>query len=666
MKLAAVDVDFKLMRASVLLDTDPAAAARVAGEILAFSPGHSAASLLLATACLSLGEAARACEVLESLARAQPASPMIQLELGRACRAAGKHEPSLAAFRRAVALEPNLAEGWRELSSALAAEGDDHGADLAYARYSEVMPEAPWLIEPAAALWDNRTAVAEELLRRHLASMPADVAAMRMLAGAVGRREDYAAAEDLLREALRVAPGYAAARYDLAKLLLTQQKPTLMPPLIERLLLLDPRNAEYRSLQASFLSFVSQHDRSIDIVASLLSEFPDRTEAWITYGNELKAAGRQGEGIDAYRQAIALAPTSGVAYWSLSNLKTFRFEASDVSAMRTALRRSDLKHEDRVTMEFALGKALEDETQYAESFEHYSSGNLLRLSALSYDPARRRAHLQRSKEILTREFFAARADWGSEEADPIFIVGLPRSGSTLLEQILASHSEVEGTRELAEITDIARGLGGVKGNLDPLQYLQALETLDAGRVAALAQRYLDDTQVYRLGNASRFVDKMPNNFLHIGLIQLMFPRASIIDARRNPLACCFSCFKQYFALGQYFSYDLAQLGSYYRDYVELMTHFGAVLPGRIHRVCYEHVVTDLEGEVRKLLEYCGLPFEQGCLRFYENRRVVQTASSEQVRRPIFSEGVDHWRHYEPWLGPLKDALGDLVEHYPAV
>lgn len=665
-KLAAVDVDFKLMRASVLLDTDPAAAARVAGEILAFSPGHSAASLLLATACLSLGEAARACEVLESLARAQPASPMIQLELGRACRAAGKHEPSLAAFRRAVALEPNLAEGWRELSSALAAEGDDHGADLAYARYSEVMPEAPWLIEPAAALWDNRTAVAEELLRRHLASMPADVAAMRMLAGAVGRREDYAAAEDLLREALRVAPGYAAARYDLAKLLLTQQKPTLMPPLIERLLLLDPRNAEYRSLQASFLSFVSQHDRSIDIVASLLSEFPDRTEAWITYGNELKAAGRQGEGIDAYRQAIALAPTSGVAYWSLSNLKTFRFEASDVSAMRTALRRSDLKHEDRVTMEFALGKALEDETQYAESFEHYSSGNLLRLSALSYDPARRRAHLQRSKEILTREFFAARADWGSEEADPIFIVGLPRSGSTLLEQILASHSEVEGTRELAEITDIARGLGGVKGNLDPLQYLQALETLDAGRVAALAQRYLDDTQVYRLGNASRFVDKMPNNFLHIGLIQLMFPRASIIDARRNPLACCFSCFKQYFALGQYFSYDLAQLGSYYRDYVELMTHFGAVLPGRIHRVCYEHVVTDLEGEVRKLLEYCGLPFEQGCLRFYENRRVVQTASSEQVRRPIFSEGVDHWRHYEPWLGPLKDALGDLVEHYPAV
>jgi tetratricopeptide (TPR) repeat protein len=465
----------------------------------------------------------------------------------------------------------------------------------------------------------------------------------------------------LLRGALRLAPGYAAARYDLAKLLLAQQKPTLMPPLIERLLLLDPRNADYRNLQASFLSFVSQHDRSIDIVASLLAEFPGRAEAWITYGNELKAAGRQKEGIEAYRRAIALAPTSGIAYWSLANLKTFRFEASDVDAMRTTLRRSDLKHDDRVTMEFALAKALEDETQYAESFEHYSSGNLLRFSVLSYDPARRRAHIQRSKEILTREFFAARADWGSSETDPIFIVGLPRSGSTLLEQILASHSAVEGTRELAEIADIARGLSGAKGNLDPLQYLQSFETLDAERVAALAQRYLNDTRVYRSDGRSRFIDKMPNNFFHVGLIQLMFPRASIIDARRHPLACCFSCFKQYFALGQFFSYDLAQLGSYYRDYVDLMAHFDAVLPGRIHRVRYEAVIADLEGQVRKLLEYCGLSFETQCLRFYENRRVVQTASSEQVRRPIFSDGVDQWRHFEPWLGPLKDALGDAID-----
>jgi predicted Zn-dependent protease len=664
-KAAAVDIDFKLMRASALLDTDPAAAARAAGEILESQPGHSAASLLLATASVRLGDAGRACEVLESLAHAQPASAVVQLELGRAYRAAGKRVQSLAVFRRAVELEPNLAEGWRDLSRELTAEGDIHGADQAYARYSAVMPDAPWLIEPAAALRDNRPAAAEELLLRHLKFAPADVAAMRMLAGAVGRRESYAEAEDLLREALMLAPGYAAARYDLARLLLAQQKPTLVPPLIERLLTLDPRNADYRNLQASFLSFVSQHDRAIDIVASLLAEFPGRTEWWITYGDELRAAGRQQAGIDAYRRAIALTPTSGVAYWSLANLKTFRFEASEVDAMRTTLRRSDLTHDDRVTMEFALAKALEDDAQYAESFEHYSSGNLLRYSVLSYNPARRGAHLHRSKEILTREFFAARADWGSTATDPIFIVGLPRSGSTLLEQILASHSDVEGTRELAEVADIARGLGGARGNMNPLQYVQSFHTLDADRAGALAQRYLNDTRVYRSGSRPRFIDKMPNNFFHIGLIQLMFPRASIIDARRHPLACCFSCFKQYFPLGQYFSYDAVQLGGYYRDYVELMAHFDAVLPGRVHRVRYEDVVTDLEGEVRKLLDYCGLPFETQCLRFYENRRVVQTASSEQVRRPIFSEGVDHWRHFEPWLGTLKEALGDAVEKYPA-
>lgn len=649
------------MRAAALLEEAPAAAARAAHEILENYPGHSAASLLLAGASLRLGDTARACEVLESLAGAQSGSAIVQLELGRAYQAAGNREQALGALRRAVEFEPNLAEGWRELSMALAATGDEYGADRAYARYGAVMPDAPSLSEPAAALRENRLAAAEQLLRQHLKSTPTDVAAMRLLAAAVGRREGYAEAEDLLRESLRLAPGYAAARFDFAKLLLVQQKPALIPPLIERLLQLDPRNADYRNLQASFLSFISQHDRSIDIVAALLAEFPGKTEAWITYGNELKAAGRQQEGIDAYRRAIALKPTSGVAYWSLANLKTFRFEAADVDAMRSTLRRSDLQRDDRVTLEFALAKALEDDAQYAESFEHYASGNSLHYSGLSYDPARRRAHLRRSQEILTREFFAARADWGSTETDPIFVVGLPRSGSTLLEQILASHPAVEGTRELAEIADIGRGLGGPKGNLDPLLYLQALERLDADRISALARKYLSDTRVYRSSNQPRFVDKMPNNFFHIGLIQLMFPRASIIDARRHPLACCFSCFKQYFALGQYFSYDLAQLGSYYRDYVELMAHFDAVLPGRIHRVRYEDVVTDLEAEVRKLLEYCGLSFEAQCLRFYENGRVVQTASSEQVRRPIFSEGIDQWRHFEPWLGPLKDSLGDVVD-----
>jgi Sulfotransferase family len=288
----------------------------------------------------------------------------------------------------------------------------------------------------------------------------------------------------------------------------------------------------------------------------------------------------------------------------------------------------------------------------------------LRREGLSYDPARRTAHIKDSKNILTKEFFAARAGWGSNSREPIFILGLPRSGSTLLEQILASHSEVEGTRELPNIIAAAAEIGSASSEMNSLTYMRTLEKLDAARVANLAQRYLEETAVYRLGGRARFVDKMPNNFLHIGLIQLMFPEAPIIDARRNPMACCFSCFKQYFGMGQVFTYDLAWVGNFYRDYEELMAHFDSVLPGRVHRVHYEKVVANLEESVRDLLAYCKLPFEPECLRYHENPRVVQTASSEQVRRPIFSESLNQWRHFEPWLGPLKDALGESGERYP--
>jgi hypothetical protein len=279
---------------------------------------------------------------------------------------------------------------------------------------------------------------------------------------------------------------------------------------------------------------------------------------------------------------------------------------------------------------------------------------------LPYDSAKISAQIMRSKKLLTPDFFAQRRGFGSTAIDPIFIVGLPRAGSTLLEQILASHSLVEGTRELADIISIARGLGRKSNEMDDAAFLEALAALNAAEVAALADRYLDATRIYRRTGEPRFVDKMPNNFLYIGLIHLLFPRAAIIDARRHPMGCCFSCFKQHFAWGQRFTNDLADLGRFYRDYVDLMAHFDAVLPGRVHRVNYEDVVKDLSGEVRGLLEYCGLPFEDRCLRFFENRRSIQTASAEQVRQPIFSEGVDQWRHFEPWLGPLEEALGDLA------
>ena len=658
------DVNLKLMSASALLDADPAAAARAAGEILSHNPDNAAARLLLATAARKLGNTALALEVLEALARSQPAAAFIRLELARAYGEAGRAAESVAALRETLSIEPALAEGWHELSSQLAAAGDAHGADVAYERYTALAPQ-PWqLAEPSVALAENRAVAAEAMLRRILRDAPQDVAAMRMLADALARREAYAEAKRLLRQALDLAPGYSAARYDLARLLLKQQKPVDILPLVERLLRLDPKNAVYRDLLASVFSMTGQHAQAVETLGALVAEPNAGYAEWLNYGHELKAAGRSQESIAAYRSAMAFDPARGEAYWSLANLKTFRFDAAEIDAIRSALQREDLKPGDRVDLEFSLGKALEDERRFAESFEHYAAGNALRRKGVNYDAGKISLHVQRSKEIYTPQFFADRAHFGSQAEDPIFIVGLPRAGSTLLEQILASHSRVEGTRELAEMVAIARGLATKNGEADESRALEALCSLDAAQVAALADRYLAETRIYRRGGAPRFIDKMPNNFMHIGLIHLMFPRAAIIDARRHPIGGCFSAFKQHFASGQLFTYDQADLARFYRDYVELMAHYDAVLPGRIHRVYYERVVADLSREVHRLLEYCRLPFEDQCLRFYETRRGVQTASSEQVRRPIFAEGVDQWRHFEPWLGPMKEALGNLVERYP--
>jgi tetratricopeptide (TPR) repeat protein len=594
----------------------------------------------------------------------QPAAAFIRLELARAYGEAGRAAESVAALRETLSIEPALAEGWHELSSQLAAAGDAHGADVAYERYTALAPQ-PWqLAEPSVALAENRVVAAEAMLRRILRDAPQDVAAMRMLADALARREAYAEAKRLLRQALDLAPGYSAARYDLARLLLKQQKPVDILPLVERLLRLDPKNAVYRDLLASVFSMTGQHAQAVETLGALVAEPNAGYAEWLNYGHELKAAGRSQESIAAYRSAMAFDPARGEAYWSLANLKTFRFDAAEIDAIRSALQREDLKPDDRVDLEFSLGKALEDERRFAESFERYAAGNALRRKGVNYDAGKISLHVQRSKEIYTPQFFADREHFGSQAEDPIFIVGLPRAGSTLLEQILASHSRVEGTRELAEMVAIARGLATKNGEADESRALEALCSLDAAQVAALADRYLAETRIYRRGGAPRFIDKMPNNFMHIGLIHLMFPRAAIIDARRHPIGGCFSAFKQHFASGQLFTYDQADLACFYRDYVELMAHYDAVLPGRIHRVYYERVVADLSREVHRLLKYCRLPFEDQCLRFYETRRGVQTASSEQVRRPIFAEGVDQWRNFEPWLGPLKEALGNLVERYP--
>jgi tetratricopeptide (TPR) repeat protein len=660
----SASVDLELMRASLMLDSDPLGAARRASGILADSPGHPEANLLLATACSRLGDAAAAAAALESLATAHRDTPFMQLELGRAYAASGRGAEAAAAFRRAVELDDGLAEGWRELAVLAFAAGDTQAGDAAYAHYSRLTKDPPELSDAIVALADSRLETAEILLLRRLERAPADVGALRLLADIATRREDYEDAERRLTRCLELTPGYAAARYDLANLMFTMHRHSEVLPLVERLLAAEPRNIDYLSLKAQTLRFVGRNDEAVALMQAAVADHPDEDPAWLLYGHLLREVGQQSHAVEMYRRALAIRPGSGRAYSSLANLKTFRFVDADLTTMQDLLAHGSLTSYDRTHMEFALGKALEDEGEFEASFEHYACGNARHRTTTGYDPNAVSAITQRSMTVFTDRFFAERVGWGSERADPIFIVGLPRSGSTLLEQILASHSLIEGTRELPDIPSIARELTARPNPPGQEAYPRPVAVLGRPEADAFAARYLSQTQLHRPLGKPRFVDKMLSNFVHIGLIQLMFPNAAIIDMRRHPLGCGFSCYKQIFARGLGFTYDLSEIGRYYRDYALLMEHVDAVLPGRVHRVHYEQLVADPEGEIRRVLDYCRLPFENGCVRFYDNRRIVQTISSEQVRRPIYSEGVDQWRHYEPWLGPLKDAVGDLVERYP--
>ncbi len=619
-----------LAHAGRLLRRDPRLAAEQAGEILKVVPGQPHALRLLGMARASLGDTPGAVQAL----------------------------------RAAVAADPQLADGWRALGDLLALAGEEGEAAACYARHVQASVHDPALLAPAAALAANRLPEAETLLRELVKARPTDVAAIRMLAEVAARIGRYGDAATLLERCLELEPGFHAARYHYAMVLYRQNKSTEPLREVRRLLAVDPQHPGYRSVHAALLARIGDYPASIEAYARLLEEHPAQPRVWMSYGHALKTAGRQPDSIAAYRRAIALRPGLGEAWFSLANLKTFRFEPADVEAMQAQLAQGGLSDEDRLHLEFALGKALEDRAEWEASFRHYASGNRIRRAQLRYDADENHSFMLRSRELFTEPFFAARAGLGHPAADPVFVVGLPRSGSTLVEQILASHPAVEGTMELPDVIAIARSLGGRHRDGAGLHYLDALAGLDGPALAALGQRYLDGTRIQRHTTAPNFVDKMPNNFAHLGLIHLMLPNARIVDVRRHPMGCCFSGFKQHFARGQNFSYDLVDIGRYYADYVALMAHYDQVLPGRVHRVVYERLVADTEAEVRALLAHCGLPFDGRCLRFFENDRAVRTASSEQVRKPIFREGVDHWRHYEPWLAPLAAALGPALASYP--
>ena len=518
----------------------------------------------------------------------------------------------------------------------------------------------PVLIQAATALVDNDLPIAERILRARLKDQPTDIAAIRMMAELAARIGRYGDAENLLRRALELAPGFAAARANLATVLYKQNRPADAIAVLEALPVDRAEDAGTMNLKAAALGRIGAYDEAVGIYAAVLDKLPDQPRVWMSYGHVLKTVGRQQDSIAAYRRAIAIAPTLGEVWWSLANLKTVRFDAADVAAMTSALDRDGLSEEDRTHLHFALGKAFGDEHDAEAAFTHYAEGNRLKRASLPYRADDTSAHVARARALFTPAFFAERAGAGCPSRAPIFILGLPRAGSTLIEQILSSHPAIEGTAELPDMPAIAAELGARDA------WPGALAGLDAARLRAMGEDYLERTAIRRKTDRPMFIDKLPNNWAHIGLIHAILPNAAIIDARRHPLDCCFSNFRQYFARGQAFTYAQDDIGRYYRDYVALMAHIDAVLPGRVHRVLHEDMVADTEGTVRRLLAALGLPFDEACLRFHENDRAVGTASSEQVRRPINRDGIDQWRPYEPWLAPMKAALGSVLDHYPRV
>jgi len=659
-------LEVALAHGEELLRRNPTLAIEQANEILTSIPNYPPATLLLARAQRASGDSAGALRTLRALTDAQHRWAMAHYEYGITLGVTGDQAGAVLALRRAVELKPGMPDAWRALGDALTASGDANGADSAYANHINASTRDPRLLAPAEALVENRIPEAEALLRAHLRQYPTDVAAIRMLAEVGARLGRLSDAENLLARCLELAPSFAAARHNYAIVLHRLNRPAAALQQIELLMAAEPANAAYHNLKAVVLAKVGDYDESLELFAGILATNPTHAKIWMSYGHALSTAGREGEGIEAYRRCIALNISYGEAYWSLANLKTFQFSDAEVAAMRAQLERADLRDEDRFHFCFALGKALEDAKLYRESFDQYALGNKLRRQMIGYSAEDASALVRRSTTLYTRTFFADRADHGCEAPDPIFIVGLPRAGSTLVEQILASHSAVEGTMELPNIIGLAGRLRARRGAADEDRYPAAVGELSAAECRELGEQYIADTRIQRRTGKPFFIDKMPNNFLHIGLIHLILPRARIIDARRHPMACGFSVFKQHFARGQNFSYDLEEIGRYYRDYVELMCHFDEVLPGRIHRVIHETLLDDTEAEVRRLLAHCALEFEDSCLRFYENERAVRTASAQQVRRPISRAGLDQWRHFEPWLGTLKEALGPVLSSYPAI
>jgi tetratricopeptide (TPR) repeat protein len=635
-----------------------------AEALLAIAPQERDVLLLASIALRYLGRHAQALERLQVLEQHHPRFSRLHEERGR-CFIDLKQAPAaIDAFERAVAINHSLPGSWRMLEGLYRMSGQADSSQMAANQVTALQKVPPVVVHAASLFADGDLEMAEQLVRDYLIKNGDQVDAMRLLASIGIRHRVFDDAELLLSAVLHMAPGNRRARREYAGVLAELNRHHDARRELDLLLKDDPGNRDYKALYAYTYAGLGEHERAIAVYRGLLEGMPADAEAHLSIAHAQKTLGQREEAIVSYRKAAAFRPDYGDAYWSLANLKTYRFMDAEIAQVRAAENAPATTTVDRYHLCFALGKALEDRGEYAESFRYYERGNSLKREESRYQAEIIENNTRSQIEICTRELMAARQGWGAPDPDPILIVGLPRSGSTLLEQILASHSTVEGTQELPTVQQIVAKLRGREFDPGFPRYPQILSALKAEDCLALGQQYLSGARAYRTDKRF-FIDKMPNNFRHLGLIHLLLPNAKIIDARREPMACCFSNFKQLFANGQEFTYSIEDIARYYRTYLELMRHWDQVLPGRILRVVHEDVVDDLEGSVRRLLDFCGLPFEAQCVEFHKTERSVRTASSEQVRQPIYREGLEHWRHFEPWLDPLKVALGDARKSWRA-
>jgi tetratricopeptide (TPR) repeat protein len=634
-----------------------------AEALLAATPAHRDGLLFKAIAQRFLGHVTAALGTLGILEQQQPRYSRLHEERGQCFVALRQAPQAIESFTTAVSINYALPASWSMLEGLYRMMAQSELAAQAAHQIATLRRLPPEVVAATGLFVDGDLDTAEPMVRAFLLEHGNEVEAMRLLARIGMARKVYDDAELLLAAVMEMAPDYRAARAEYAEVLIEMQKHAQAQAELERLVREDPANRlNYQGLQAMAAVGLGAHEHAVALYRELLRGGSADAEVHLSIAHALKTIGRQDEAIESYRNAAAARPDFGDAYWSIANLKTYRFTPGELARLKALHTDPSVRPVDRYHVCFALAKALEDQGEFAESFHYYALGNALKRAESRYRPEIIENNTRLQIEICTAEFFARHRDSGVTDPDPIFIVGLPRSGSTLLEQILASHSKVEGTHELPYVQQIVARLRGRDPDLNNPRYPRVLGEMPSKDFGTLGGDYLAAAQVFRRGR-SYFIDKMPNNFRHLGLVHLMLPHAKIIDARREPMACCFSNLKQLFAKGQEFTYSIDDIARYYRTYLELMRHWEQVLPGRVLRMQHEDVVGDLEGNVRRLLDFCGLEFEPQCLEYYKTQRSVRTASSEQVRLPIYREGLEHWRNFEPWLGELKSALGDALTRY---